>query len=403
MAKAKKSTATHTPVKRTKAESNAQLDIVITQLESEFGEGIIKIEDGPMTMRRHEMQIPSGSIGLDMALGPMFRKGDGYWQTGYVMAKMLEIFGPESSGKTTLCLHLIANAQVAGRRCAFLDMEHALDPFYARGLGVQMGDLLISQPKSGDECLSIAEKLLKSNMLDVIVIDSVAALVPESELAGEMGDSQMGAQARLMSQACRKFESVLGTNSRTLIVFTNQLRSKMNTMGFGPQQTTTGGVALKYAASYRIDVRKGPQINVGAEGQARTIGHRMLVKVVKNKLGIPFREADIPLIYGKGVDSYMELVELATSYGVLELNGSWYRYHNKGFAQGIHKATEMIAGDPALRYHIYNETLEMHMHNIGYSPIGDQLPDFVQPKSPVMSNDFIPQLPEPAAPVEVAK
>ena len=276
--------------------------------------------------------IPTGSVGLDLALGV----------GGLPRGRVVEIFGPESSGKTTLTLHAIAQAQKAGGICAFIDAEHALDVTYARKLGVRIEDLLVSQPDNGEQALEIADKLVGTGAIDMIVIDSVAALVPKAELEGEMGDAHMGLQARLMSQALRKLTAATARNA-TCVVFINQLRQKIGVV-YGNPETTTGGNALKFYASVRLDIRK---IGVVKNGE-QVVGNKTRVKVVKNKVAPPFRECEFEILYGTGICSVGEIVDLASEAGLLEKSGAYYSWQGERIAQGRDKACQYMAERPAL-------------------------------------------------------
>jgi recombination protein RecA len=275
--------------------------------------------------------IPSGSVGLDLALGV----------GGYPRGRVVEIFGPESSGKTTLALHAIAEAQRQGGVAAFIDAEHALDVGYARRLGVSLGDLLVSQPDTGEQALEITEQLVRSGACDMVVIDSVAALVPRAEIEGEMGDAHMGVQARLMSQALRKLGGVVSRNQAT-VVFINQMRMKIGVV-FGNPETTTGGHALKYYASLRLDIRRIGQLK---EGEA-VVGSRTRVKVVKNKVAPPFREAEFDIRYGTGIDRCAEAVDLGAERGLVEKQGSWFALEGERIGQGRERAAAFLRENPA--------------------------------------------------------
>ena len=302
----------------------------LAAIEKQFGKGAIMslgsadTSDIPV--------IPTGSVGLDLALGV----------GGLPRGRVVEIFGPESSGKTTLTLHAIAQAQKAGGICAFIDAEHALDVTYARKLGVRIEDLLVSQPDNGEQALEIADKLVGTGAIDMIVVDSVAALVPKAELEGEMGDAHMGLQARLMSQALRKLTAATSRNA-TCVVFINQLRQKIGVV-YGNPETTTGGNALKFYASVRLDIRK---IGVVKNGE-QVVGNKARVKVVKNKMAPPFRECEFEILYGSGVNAVGEVVDLASEAGLLEKSGAYYSWQGERIAQGRDKACQYLAEHPAL-------------------------------------------------------
>lgn len=310
------------------------LDAALTQIERTFGKGsIMRLGDG--TIADIEV-IPSGSLGLDHALG--------VW--GIPRGRIIEIFGPESSGKTTLTLHIIAEAQKLGGVAAFIDAEHALDANYAQSLGIDLQNLIISQPDNGEQALDITETLVRSGAVDIIVIDSVAALTPKSEIEGEMGDAHMGLQARLMSQALRKLTAIT-SKSHTAIIFINQIRMKIGVM-FGNPETTTGGNALKFYSSVRIDIRKIATIKDNQE----VIGSRTRVRVVKNKVAPPFREAEFDIIYGKGISRSGELVDIASNYNIIEKSGSWFSYGGERLGQGRESAKKFLEEHPELSIEI---------------------------------------------------
>lgn len=306
------------------------LAAALSQIEKTFGKGSI------MKLGQNEaMQIEAistGSLGLDLALGV----------GGVPKGRIIEIFGPESSGKTTLTLHVVAEAQKTGGTCAFIDAEHALDPVYARKLGVNIDELVISQPDTGEQALEIADTLVRSGAIDVLVIDSVAALVPKAELEGEMGDSHMGLQARLMSQALRKLTGSISKSGCT-IIFINQIRMKIGVM-FGNPETTTGGNALKFYASVRMDIRR-----VGAlKDKEEVVGNQTRVKVVKNKVSPPFKVVDFDILYGEGISKQGEIIDLGVKAGLIEKAGSWYSYNSERIGQGKENARNYLKQNPAI-------------------------------------------------------
>jgi recombination protein RecA len=307
------------------------LDAAITQIERAFGKGSV-MRLGQAEQQQEIETISTGSLGLDIALGV----------GGLPRGRIIEIYGPESSGKTTLTLHVIAECQKSGGTCAFIDAEHALDPSYARKLGVKLDDLLISQPDTGEQALEIADTLVRSGAVDVIVVDSVAALVPKAELEGEMGDAHVGLQARLMSQALRKLTASI-SRSKCMLVFTNQIRSKIGVM-FGSPETTTGGNALKFYASVRLDVRR-----IGAvKDRDETVGNQTRVKVVKNKVAPPFRVVDFDIMYGEGVSKMGELIDLGVRASIVEKSGSWFSYKSQRIGQGRENAKQFLRDNPAV-------------------------------------------------------
>jgi recombination protein RecA len=301
----------------------------LAAIEKQFGKGAIMSLGGEA---EDIAVIPTGSVGLDLALGV----------GGLPRGRVVEIFGPESSGKTTLTLHAIAQAQKAGGVCAFIDAEHALDVTYARKLGVRIEDLLVSQPDHGEQALEIADKLVGTGAIDLIVVDSVAALVPKAEIEGEMGDSHMGLQARLMSQALRKLTAATSRNN-TCVVFINQLRQKIGVV-YGNPETTTGGNALKFYASVRLDIRKTGVVKNGEQA----VGNKTRVKVVKNKVAPPFRECEFEITYGTGISALGEIVDLASEAGLIEKSGAYYAWNGERIAQGRDKACQYLGEHPAL-------------------------------------------------------
>jgi recombination protein RecA len=307
------------------------LDLALGQIEKQFGKGSI-MKLGEQAIAADIAVIPTGSLGLDLALGV----------GGLPRGRVVEIYGPESSGKTTLALECIAEAQKRGGIGAFIDAEHALDAGYARKLGVVVEDLLISQPDNGEQALEIVETLVQSGAIDVLVIDSVAALVPRAEIEGEMGEPQMGLQARLMSQALRKLTSII-SRSRTVVVFINQIRMKIGVM-FGNPETTTGGNALKFYSSVRIDIRRIGTIKSSTE----VIGSRTRVKVVKNKVAPPFRDAEFDILYGSGISKEGELVDMASEHNIIEKLGAWYSYGGERIGQGRENARDLLRSNPQI-------------------------------------------------------
>jgi len=315
-------------------EKKKALETAMAQIDKQFGKGaVMKLGDN---VNMNIDTIPTGSLGLDMALGV----------GGLPRGRIIEVYGPESSGKTTLALHCIAEAQKAGGEAAFIDAEHALDPVYAKNLGVNIDNLIVSQPDTGEQALEIAEALVRSGAIDVIVIDSVAALVPKAEIDGEMGDSHMGLHARLMSQALRKLSGVI-SKSKTIAIFINQLREKVGIM-FGNPEVTTGGRALKFYASVRLDIRKIEAIKNGTE----VIGNRAKVKVVKNKVAPPFRETEFDIIYGEGISKTGSILDIAVNYNIVEKSGAWFAYNDQKIGQGRENAKNFLKENPVIMQEI---------------------------------------------------
>jgi len=319
------------PVKEERKERDKALEMAVSQIEKQYGKGAI-MRMGISGALLPVSTIPTGSLELDYALGV----------GGIPRGRVVEIFGPESSGKTTLALHVIAEAQKRGGAAAFVDAEHALDASYAKTLGVNIDELLISQPDTGEQALEITEVLVRSGAVDVVVIDSVAALVPRAEIDGEMGDSLPGLQARLMSQALRKLTAAI-SKSRTSVVFINQMREKIGVM-FGNPETTTGGRALKFYASVRLDIRRISAIKDGEE----VVGSHVRVKVVKNKVAPPFREAEFDIVYGEGISRLGSLVDLGVTHKVVEKSGAWYAYGSERIGQGRENAKRFLQENPAM-------------------------------------------------------
>lgn len=322
----------------------ASLSDVLAQIQKEYGDGAI-MRLGDEETPKAVASIPTGALTLDLALGI----------GGVPRGRVIEIYGPESSGKTTLVSHIIANAQKNGGLAAFIDTEHALDPTYAKKIGVNIDDLLVSQPDSGEEALNIAEQLVKSNSLDVVVIDSVAALAPRAELEGAMGDSHVGLQARLMSQALRKLTSAIN-RSKTCCIFTNQIREKIGVM-FGNPETTPGGRALKFYASVRLDIRRIANLK---DSSGRVYGSRTKVKVVKNKVAPPFTEAEFDILYAEGISWTGSILDAAVQYNLIEKRGSWLSYDGEQIGQGRDAAAKALKEDEALREKLLEKVMEAH-------------------------------------------
>ncbi len=318
------------------------LDMTVKAIEKQYGKGAIMRLGEDDTMVQVKDPISTGSISLDVALGV----------GGYPRGRIVEIYGPESSGKTTLALHALASAQKAGGTVAFIDAEHALDINYARNLGVNVDEMLVSQPDTGEQALEIVDMLVRSNAIDLLVVDSVAALTPRAEIEGEMGDSHMGLQARLMSQALRKLTGTI-SKSKTCVIFINQIRMKIGVM-FGNPETTSGGRALKFYCSVRLDIRRIGAIKDGSDVQ----GNRTRVKVVKNKVAPPFREAEFDILYGEGISKQSDLVELGSELGVVDKAGSWYSYGDVRLGQGRQNAREFLEENPEVQDEIETKIRE---------------------------------------------
>ena len=322
------------------SDRKAALDMALKQIEKQFGKGSV-MKLGESTDRQMETSS-SGSLALDAALGV----------GGYPRGRIIEIYGPESSGKTTVALHAIAEVQKTGGQAAFIDAGHALDPVYAQKLGVNIDELLLSQPDTGEQALEIAEALVRSGAIDIIVIDSVAALVPRAEIEGEMGDSHMGLQARLMSQALRKLSGIIN-KSNTIAIFINQIREKIGVM-FGNPETTTGGRALKFYASIRLEVRRAETIKQGTE----MIGNKTKIKVVKNKVAPPFRTAEVDIMYGQGISPEGEIVDIGAELEIIQKAGSWYSYNGERIGQGRENAKQFIKENPQIKADVSSKIRE---------------------------------------------
>jgi recombination protein RecA len=339
------------------ANKKKAIELAIQSIEKQFGKGSIMRLAGEETLVGADTQVvPTGSIGLDLALGI----------GGYARGRIIEVFGPESSGKTTLALHAVAEAQKQGGIAAYIDAEHALDVTYARKLGVKTDDLLISQPDNGEQALEIADMMVRSGGVDILVIDSVAALVPRAEIEGEMGDSHMGLQARLMSQALRKLTGTIN-RSKTLVIFINQIRMKIGVM-FGNPETTTGGNALKFYASVRLDIRRIQAIKDGEN----VVGNRTRVKVVKNKLAPPFREVEFDILYGEGIAKEGDLLDAATNANLVEKSGSWFSYKDERIGQGRDTAIKWLKDHPEIVKDLRKTLFEKA--GIGAKPIQPEAP-----------------------------
>lgn len=322
------------------SEKKKALEMAMAQIDRQFGKGaVMKLGDN---LHMNVEYIPTGSLGLDIALGV----------GGVPRGRIVEIFGPESSGKTTVALHIIAEAQKAGGEAAFIDAEHALDPVYAKKLGVDIDNLIVSQPDTGEQALEIAEALVRSGAIDVIVVDSVAALVPKAEIDGEMGDSHIGLQARLMSQALRKLAGVIN-KSNTIAIFINQLREKVGVM-FGSPETTTGGRALKFYASIRLDIRRIESIKNGTD----IVGNRTKVKVVKNKVAPPFKETEFDIIYGEGISKEGSILDIAVEQEIVNKSGAWFSYKEQRIGQGRENAKVFLKANKEILQEIENKVRE---------------------------------------------
>ncbi len=337
------------------AEKRKALEVAMSQIEKQFGKGsVMKLGE----FKAMEIEaIPTGALSLDIALGI----------GGVPRGRIIEVFGPESSGKTTLALHIVAEAQKMGGEAAFIDAEHALDPVYAKKLGVDIDNLIVSQPDTGEQALEITESLVRSGALDVIVVDSVAALVPKAEIDGDMGDSHMGLQARLMSQALRKLAGAIN-KSKTVLIFINQLREKIGVM-FGNPETTTGGRALKFYASVRMDIRKIE--NIKQDGEVK--GNRVRVKVIKNKVAPPFREAEFDIVYGQGISKEGNILDMAVNLDIVDKAGSWFSYDGERIGQGRENVKKYLRENPEILEDIEEKVRENFAKAFEQS-LGEELP-----------------------------
>lgn len=333
--------------KSPKADRLQALESALRKIEKDFGKGSI-MKLGEAAARMHVEVIPTGALPLDIALGI----------GGLPRGRIIELYGPESSGKTTVSLHMIAEAQKAGGLAAFIDAEHALDPAYAKNLGVDIDNLLISQPDNGEQALEIAEALVRSNAIDIIVVDSVAALVPKAEIDGEMGDSHVGLHARLMSQAMRKLTAII-SKSRTIVVFINQIREKVGVM-FGSPETTTGGRALKFYSTIRLEVRRGESLKQGND----IVGNRTKIKVVKNKVAPPFKLAEFDIMYGEGISHEGCLVDIGTLFEVINKSGAWYSYNDLRLGQGRDNVKEFFKQNPEVASEIDKKIRELLLASV---------------------------------------
>ena len=338
------------------AEKKKALEMAMSQIEKQFGKGsVMKLGE----FKAMEIEaIPTGALSLDIALGI----------GGVPRGRIIEVFGPESSGKTTLALHIVAEAQKMGGEAAFIDAEHALDPVYAKKLGVDIDNLIVSQPDTGEQALEITESLVRSGALDVIVVDSVAALVPKAEIDGDMGDSHMGLQARLMSQALRKLAGAIN-KSKTVLIFINQLREKIGVM-FGNPETTTGGRALKFYASVRMDIRKVE--NIKQDGEVK--GNRVRVKVIKNKVAPPFREAEFDVVYGQGISKEGNILDMAVNLDIVEKAGSWFSYNGERIGQGRENVKKYLKENPKMLEEI-EEKVRADFAKVFEESLGEEIPE----------------------------
>ncbi|OZM58644.1 recombinase RecA [Lottiidibacillus patelloidae] len=340
------------------SDRKAALDMALRQIEKQFGKGSI-MKLGEQTESRIST-IPSGSLALDVALGV----------GGYPRGRIIEIYGPESSGKTTVALHAIAEVQRNGGQAAFIDAEHALDPDYAQKLGVDIDELLLSQPDTGEQALEIAEALVRSGAVDIIVVDSVAALVPKAEIEGEMGDAHVGLQARLMSQALRKLSGAIN-KSKTISIFINQIREKVGVM-FGNPETTPGGRALKFYSSVRLEVRRAETLKQGND----MVGNKTRIKVVKNKVAPPFKQAEVDIMYGEGISKYGELIDIGADLDIVQKSGAWYSYNSERLGQGRENAKQFLKENPEIASEIKHQIREHYgLNGVAEEPMASLVED----------------------------
>ncbi len=335
------------------SDRKAALDMALKQIEKQFGKGSV-MKLGEKT-DRNVVTVPSGSLALDASLGV----------GGYPRGRIIEVYGPESSGKTTVALHAIAEVQAQGGQAAFIDAEHALDPEYAQKLGVNIDELLLSQPDTGEQALEIAEALVRSGAVDAIVVDSVAALVPKAEIEGEMGDAHVGLQARLMSQALRKLSGAIN-KSKTIAIFINQIREKVGVM-FGNPETTPGGRALKFYSSVRLEVRRAEALKQGND----IVGNKTKIKVVKNKVAPPFRVAEVDIMYGQGISKEGEIVDLGSELDIVQKSGAWYSYNEERLGQGRENAKQFLKENPEIRSEIMYKIREHYGLDTGRAETSD--------------------------------
>lgn len=400
MAKQKKAKSGEEPEVASDTEQDAILEGVAKSINKDYGERTVSTLSAAPANQDYAFQVSTGSLGLDLAIGPL-RKVNGVWRHGVPSGKILEVYGPESSGKTTLLLHMMAIVQrwlptispAIAHRAAMIDVEHALDPTYARQIGVVDNQLYFSQPDTGEQGLEVLDRLLKTNLFGIIGLDSVAGLITAEEMDGNITDAHVGGQARLMSQALRKIASYLGgsTGCETIVFFTNQLRDKINTTGYGgSKETTPGGRALRFYSDLRLDVRMIQSITDGtaiADGGMR-IGQRVKVTCVKNKMGPPYRSAEFPLIYGYGIDRRLELAELCVDYGIVHKSATWLTYENTK-VQGLNQLAAAISEDPrGLGMQLYDQLLTQVQASRGYSPEGVLLPGAVEPTPNITDAGF---------------